>query len=177
MNFWFRSHKFDDLDPTILKRLFELTNSPDRGDRRDTGDAAGSLFRNQLDDRLCGESFPNSHVVLARHHVRLAGWSMVTRHDIDPDTGKRLVVPSGQVGFYVHPNYRRQGLGKQLLQGAQDLAREIGIGRLLANPWNKSSAAFFKSVGFEEVTEYISGWRGGVAAIDIELPTKKVSFG
>lgn len=171
----FTTSRFDDLPTSDLKTLTALTNSPDRGDRRDSGTPAGSLFRNQLDDRLMGESFPNSHVVIAKHGFRTAGWAMVTRHDIDPDTGRKLTVPSGQVGFYVHPDFRRQGVGRCLLREAQDLARIIGIGRLLANPWNKSSAAFFKSVGFEELEHYVTGWNHGVAAIDIEPVRARVT--
>lgn len=164
----FSSHSFDDLTPRTLKALYHLTNAPERGDVRDSGFAAGSLFRNQLDERLMGESFPNTTVVLAKHHFRLAGWSMLTRHDLDPDTGRKLLVPSAQVGFYVHPDFRRQGLGKQLLQEAQVTARKLGIGRLLANPWNKSSHSFFHSCGFEDVQEYVSGFNHGIAALSLD---------
>ncbi len=134
----FCAYRFDDLTIHDLYALTVLTNHEDRHDSRDDGNPAGSLFRNQLDDRMMGESFPNTHVVVANDNFRYAGWTMITRHDIDPDTGRKLIVPSGQVGFYVHPDFRRQGLGKKLLQEAQDLARKNGIGRLLANPWNKS---------------------------------------
>lgn len=170
-------HRFDDLSKITLRNLAFLTNSGDRGDVRDNGTSAGSLFRNQIDDRLMGESFPNSHVVLAKEHFKYAGWAMVTRHDIDPDTGRKLHVPSGQVGFYVHPDFRRQGLGRSLLLEAQEVARKTGIGRLLANPWNKSSAAFFKSVGFDEVECYVTGWSHGIAALDIEPAPIKVRVG
>lgn len=173
----FTTFRFDDLPICDLNALAALTNHPDRGDKRDSGDPAGSLFRNQLDDRLMGESFPNSQVIIAKEAFRYAGWCMVTRYDIDPDSGRKLNVPSGQVGFYVHPDFRRLGLGKSLLLEAQDLARKTGIGRLLANPWNKSSAAFFKSVGFDEVECYVTGWNHGVASIDVEPMPVKVRVG
>lgn len=166
--------RFDDLSPAVLRHLYGLTNSGERGDVRDSGLSPGSLFRSQLDDRLMGESFPNTHVVLARDRFRYTGWAMVTRHDLDPDTGRKLVVPAAQVGFYVHPDYRRQGVGRQLLQEAQKVARKNGIGRLLANPWNKSSHAFFLSCGFEEVEHYVTGWNHGVAKLDVELPASAV---
>lgn len=170
-DFTFRSLKFDDLSTTSIKKLHGLTNDPQRGDVRDTGSAAGSLFRNQLDDRLCGESFPNSEVIIARPkwNLRYAGWCMMTRHDIDPETGRRLLVPSAQVGFYVHPDFRRQGLGRRLIQEAQDLARKTGVGRLLANPWNASSRTFFLSCGFQELQCYVSGFSGGMAAYEVDF--------
>jgi len=163
----YNHYRFDDLSPVVLRRLYDLTNSPDRGDVRDDGLSAGSLFRSQLDDRLMGESFPNSHVVLASH-FRYAGWCMVTRHDFDLETGRRLTVPNAMVGFYVRPEFRRQGVGKRLIQEASEVARKNGVGRLLANTWNKSSRSFFLSCGFEEVEFYVPGWVRGVAALDLQ---------
>jgi GNAT superfamily N-acetyltransferase len=161
-------HRFDDLPPIALRRLCGLTNDPDRGDIRDDGSWAGSLFRSQLDERLMGESFPNSHIVLATH-FRYAGWCMVTRHDLDPNTGRKLQVPSATVGFYVHPDFRRQGVGRRLIQEACEVAQKNGIGRLLANPWNQRSLSFFQSCGFEPLDGYcIPGWAGVVAVLDLE---------
>lgn len=167
MKFKFAHDRLDDLGPTVLKRLHELTNSPLRGDVRDNGDGAGSHFRNVLDDALCGESHPHSWVVVARDRFRVAGWSMVTSHLRDPLDGKRLSVPTGAVGFYVHPDFRRQGLGLCLIQEVSEVARINGMGRLLANPWNRTSNSFFQAAGFIDISPYIPGWAKGTSVLEL----------
>ena len=168
---------FNDVAPGVLRRLCSLTNDAERGDVRDNGDPSGSLFKRQLDERICGESFPNSTVVLAQEGLSYVGWCMIQRHDLDPDTGRRLSVPSCQVGFYVATSHRRQGLGRCLIEEALEVARKNGLGRMLVNTWNRTSRSFFLSSGFTELEPYVSGFGPGVAAMDVCATETKVRVG
>lgn len=174
----FAAYRFDDLPPSVLKRLYGLTNSAERGDVRDTGSGAGgSLFRNQLDARLMGESFPNTHVILAKHHFRYAGWCMVTRHDLDPETGKKQSVPSGQVGFYVHPDFRRARPRPEPAPGGTGGRTKNRRRPAVGHPWSSSSHSHFLSCGFEEVSHYVTGYQHGIAAMDIPPASVKARVG
>lgn len=161
-------HKFEALTRSQLKRLYPLTNDASRGDVRDTGGGAGSHFRNVLDDRMCDGSYPNTWVVIVSEGNRYVAWCMVKRHDRDPINGRPFNVPTASVGFYVDPDFRRLGLGTRLIQAASEVARKNGMGRLLANPWNKSSNAFFQSCGFVDLTPYVPGWCKGTCVLELD---------
>jgi len=47
--------------------------------------------------------------------------------------------------------YRRQGIGRSLLQTAVDWARETGVRKLELHvfPWNEPAIALYESFGFE----------------------------
>lgn len=164
----YRIRRFDSLDRSMLLNLQGLTNSGDRGDVKDDGRGAGSVFRRYLDERLCGQSnLPHDcWAVLAYDWLDLCAWSMLTRRDRDPE-GRAFSTPPGVVGFYVRPTHRRRGLGLGLIQRTSDHARKNGMQRLLANPWNRSSLSFFLSAGFTVMEEYVPGVCHGVAYKDL----------
>ena len=166
----FNVHRLCDLNAAALEELRGLTNSAARGDNRDNAPGAGSAFRLAIDDHLTG-AVPftrNSWAIVASNWLWPVAWSMLRRIDVDPDTHVALQVPTGVLGLYVHPRYRRKGLGEELVRRTQDVARKNGMGRMLVNPWNKSSAAFFSRCGFTEVSPYATGWCVGVAALDLQ---------
>lgn len=165
----FRTERFNDLAPAVLMTLQGLTNDRSRGDLADDGRSSqGSAFRLALDSRLMGEEFPHDcWVILAQRGKDLVGWCLVTRHQHGPD-GAPLSVPTGSVGFYVHPACRRLGLASRLLEEASEHSRKNGIHRLLANPWNRSSLSFFQSNGFEMPDARAWVWGRDVAHKDLD---------
>ena len=56
--------------------------------------------------------------------------------------------------FVIDEAYRGQGLGKQLIQAIQELAKQRGLKRILVNSGNRaerhSAHAFYKHCGFDE---------------------------
>jgi GNAT superfamily N-acetyltransferase len=168
----FTTTPFDDLPEWSLRRLMGLTNDVARGDVRDTGRSAASVFKRKLDERLMGERFPDTWAIIAKDRFRHAGWCLLQRHPyVDPEYGQPITVPTASIGFYVHPDYRRQGLGFRLIQEASDHARNIGAARLLANTWNRSSRSFFLRAGFLELTKYVSGCSHGIAVLELTSET------
>lgn len=152
----FTTHRFNDLTYADLRCLQGLTNDASRGDARDDGGRPGSQFRNMLDARMCAESFPNVHVIIARDGLRAVGWAMMSTRG-----------NSAQVGFYVHPDRRRTGLATSLLELLRDLGIRHGIRGLVASPWNRASTAFFISRGFDVIAKPISGWLQGIAIMEL----------
>jgi len=165
----FRTLAARELDRGVLTKLRALTNDVSRGDIRDDGKIPGSVFRRRIDEHLDGtELFPDDcWVVLAYDWTKLAGWCMVTGHFKDHEC-LPLTCPTAAAGFYVGPNYRRNGLGLELVREAENVARKNGMARLLVNPWNSRSDVFFRKAGFVEATPYIPGWTYGIAYKDLE---------
>ena len=54
-------------------------------------------------------------------------------------------------GLAVHPVMHREGLGRQLVQSAMAMAREVGCGQLLVShhPQHANAQAFYERLGFE----------------------------
>jgi GNAT superfamily N-acetyltransferase len=164
----FRVRRMLDLDRDTLVRLKGLTNDKVRGDLTDDGSASGSVFRERISEHLAGfERFPEkSWAILAWDGLFLAGWSLLVCHEVGPDHVP-FSVPTGAVGLYVQPDWRRSGLGKCLIEEASEVARKNGMRRLLANPWNSRSHSFFESVGFIDVSPFVPGWARGVAVLEL----------
>ena len=80
--------------------------------------------------------------------------------------------PSGQCTIYlvVHPDYRKQGLGSQLLELTLNRAYEVGSKYILvyANEHNAGSNVFLKKRGFQKVGS--SGSLKAPASINIPAP-------
>lgn len=82
---------------------------------------------------------------VAIHGDQIVGWC-----DISPQSCPSLA-HRGDLGMGIHPDYRRRGLGRQLLQAALDAARTFGLERIelavLTN--NTPAVALYRSMGFE----------------------------
>ena len=148
---------------TVRHLCLELTNSGDRGDCRDDGVDAGSSMRSALKARLSGMRFnPATKVILARTRpglVGLAAWCLLEPEAPDFDRAEaRFRRDHGElayeVGFYVSPEFRKQGVGRELVRVARDVAVQQGMSRLAARPWNRSSMRFFRSCGFSTLQDY-----------------------
>ncbi len=158
------------LDRATLQSLLPLTNSPARGDHRDSNpNKSGSGFRRLLEDHLRGYQHPGkAWAIILREEGAPVAWCLVTELDRDPDTGDDFAVPTAGVGLYVAPAFRRQGLGSRLIREASDLARKIGRQQLMAFPWNASSKSFYGSRGFGELRPYFTGWTTGAALFPVQ---------
>ena len=84
-----------------------------------------------------------AHYIVARAGERLVGFA-----------GIWLMVDEAHVTtFGVHPDWRRQGIGRQLLLNLVELARTIGARRMTleVRASNESAQALYRAYGFEEV--------------------------
>ncbi len=75
------------------------------------------------------------------------------RLDVAPDQ-------CAEVTLLVAPERRRGGLGRQLLEGALAMARELGLRKLVAEvqEGNRAAFAFFTDAGFEDTGRRGSGF-------------------
>jgi ribosomal protein S18 acetylase RimI-like enzyme len=76
---------------------------------------------------------------------QIVGWC-----DISPQSCPSLA-HRGDLGMGVHPSFRRQGLGRRLLQSALAAARTFGLERveLAVLTHNTAAVALYQSLGFE----------------------------
>jgi ribosomal-protein-alanine N-acetyltransferase len=84
-----------------------------------------------------------AHYVVARASDRVVGFA-----------GVWLMVDEAHVTtFGVHPDWRRQGIGRQLLLSLVELSRTIGARRMTleVRASNDSAQSLYRSYGFEEV--------------------------
>ena len=84
-----------------------------------------------------------AHYVVARAGDRITGFA-----------GVWLMVDEAHVTtFAVHPDWRRQGIGRQLLLNVVELARKIGARRMTleVRASNETAQALYRAYGFEEV--------------------------
>ncbi len=71
-------------------------------------------------------------------------------------------------GIWVHPNYRNNHLGQQLIKTVLDKAVELGLVSVWSMP-RMSALAFYERLGFKKV-KYIDGYEYGPHFI-VELKT------
>lgn len=128
---------FIDLPPRDRAALMGLSNTPSNGDLDDRGVDPGSSFR-------LGLCNPPRWVRDRALLLRGADGSIVAWLRLRPIAERAF-----DVGVYVHPEYRRHGLGRRLIEGARMAARQFGCSQLWAYPWNQRSLLFYRSVGFE----------------------------
>jgi GNAT superfamily N-acetyltransferase len=105
-----------------------------------------------LDESLFG-SPPVAGALLARRGQELAGYAIYFF------TFSSFV---GRLGLwlddlYVRPAYRRQGLGRALLERVADIGAGRGCGRLewTALRWNESALEFYRNLGARQLDEWV----------------------
>ena len=84
-----------------------------------------------------------AHYVVARAGSRVVGFA-----------GVWLMVDEAHITtFAVHPDWRRHGIGRQLLRNLLGLARSISARRMTleVRPSNEAAQALYRAHGFEEV--------------------------
>lgn len=91
------------------------------------------------------ERHPDAAVLVAEDGGRIAARLSLSR---DPHPASRHVA---DLGLMVAEEYRRQGIGKMLLDAAVSWARRSGIDKLELHvfPWNEPALALYESFGFE----------------------------
>ncbi|MFC4158556.1 GNAT family N-acetyltransferase [Chitinimonas lacunae] len=77
--------------------------------------------------------------------------------------GRPAYAPTAEISLYIHPEQRRRGLGRYLLQAAIDHAPSLGVHTLLGFVFghNRPSLALFEAFGFSRW-----GWYPRVAVLD-----------
>jgi len=73
---------------------------------------------------------------------------------------KELEVGVGEIKrMYIRPEYRRRGLGKQLLKKLMEKGKEFGYStiRLQTADWMRVAHNVYRSAGFKEIDEYSGG--------------------
>ena len=127
------------------------------GDEDRLADAAPGVFDNAVDPDLAGRFLAGGHNVLvaAFEGKRSVGFASGLIY-LHPDKPLHLWV--NEVG--VAPAYRRQGIGKRLMQAMRRVAAEEGCSEcwLLAAPDDAAANALYRS---------LAGWRG---------PTRQVMY-
>ncbi len=147
----------------ILDLRLRLTNNECRGDLKDDGHGAGSLFRELIDDYNMG-------VVSAKDWWAITVWPESSRFKgpiawclLRPEP---RYTPTFRIGVYTAPEWRKRGIGRLLINESLQVAQRLGYERIIASPWNYRSLSFFRSAGLETVTLPMPGM-SGLAEIDV----------
>lgn len=110
------------------------------------------------DVRQTKEHYPNRAIEL----VAVAKNLVVGLIDVECDSPERTVCwhpgpPGGSIWHIaVHPDFRKEGIGKALLEAARQSARDLGLARFEA--WTRAEASacgWYEAIGFEKVFAYL----------------------
>ena len=90
---------------------------------------------------------PPGRLLLADHHGQVAGIACMQRIREGVGEVKRM---------YVRPEFRRKGIGKRLLEGLLDQARDVGYSKVYLDSvrFMKAAHALYRSMGFREIDPY-----------------------
>ena len=97
-----------------VSRLKQLTVCPD------------SCFNDDLKNKRKGR------YLLAWSEGQIIGWALLSRRSDD----------AYQIGVYVDPKHRRQGIGTKLVRRAKQIARRYQK-KIAGDHWNRSARQFF----------------------------------
>lgn len=93
---------------------------------------------------------PDQIIIVAEENKRVVGVARVIIYD------RMFYVPEKEAvieEFYVYPSYRRQGVGKEIVDFIEKELKERGIELLSANfpSRNLIAVSFYKKMGFREI--------------------------
>ncbi len=94
----------------------------------------------KLKSRLGRGTIPTT--VIALMEATLVGSASLVEHDM---AGREDLSP-WIASVYVRPEYRRQGIGSQLMQQLESIAKELGIGRLYL--FTPDMQPFYETIGW-----------------------------
>ena len=147
----------------VFDLRMHLTNSGDRGDLKDDGVGAGSLFRDLIDQY-------NDGLQSGQDWWAVTAWQSSDRLEpiawclLRPESS--CVVPTFRTGIYTQARWRNRGIGRILINESIRLGHRLGYSRLVASPWNQRSESFFESAGFSTIAPRC-GAMSGLAEFDI----------
>jgi len=99
------------------------------------------------------------YIYIAEENGQALGYIFfkVVERDENPFLFARQYLLIDQIS--VRPDSQRQGVGKALIQQAEDVARELGIPRIELGSWdfNTSAHGFFERMGYEK--RYFEFWK------------------
>jgi RimJ/RimL family protein N-acetyltransferase len=115
----------------------------------------GNEWRGVADERRyirAVRRHPDAAVFVAEREGEIAGRLSIGR-DVHPASSH-----VADLGLMVDARYRRQGVGRALLEAAVEWARENGVRKLELHvfPWNEPAIALYEAFGFER-----EGYRKG----------------
>lgn len=122
--------------PSLVKQLRKLTLHPYSGLNREMD----TLFK------LMEKRPVKAQVLLAYRDGSLVGWALLSQERSDmvfSHSWKRFEPEDGMlIEIYVDPDYRRHGIGTELMKVAR---RKAGVRRLCVAPWDTGSRDFYSS--------------------------------
>jgi RimJ/RimL family protein N-acetyltransferase len=109
-------------------------------------------------------------VLVAETPERIVGRLSLSR---DPHPASRHVA---DLGLMVAADFRRRGIGRALMLGAEEWAREAGVRKLELHvlPYNEAAIALYESLGYRREGVRRNHYRRGADLIDAVLMAKEV---
>ncbi|MEK8130510.1 N-acetyltransferase family protein [Paenibacillus filicis] len=92
-----------------------------------------------------GDAYP---VMVAEYNGIIAGWSSLNRY-----SDRQAYARTSELSLYIHPDYRGQGIGRQLLEVMLREGKEAGLHTVLSRieESNEASLHLHRAYGFETV--------------------------
>jgi RimJ/RimL family protein N-acetyltransferase len=133
----------------------------------------GGEWRSAAEERRYLRSIrrhPHAAVLVAEDDGAIVGRLSVAR-DLHPASEH-----VGDVGLMVARDYRRRGVGKALMEGAEEWARSVGIRKLELHvfPHNEPAIALYEGLGYEREGFRWRHYRRGNEFVDAILMAKEL---
>lgn len=133
----------------------------------------GGEWRSAAEERRYLRSIrrhPHAAVLVAEDDGAIVGRLSIAR-DLHPASEH-----VGDVGLMVARDYRRRGVGKALMEGAEEWARSVGIRKLELHvfPHNEPAIALYEGLGYEREGFRWRHYRRGSEFVDAILMAKEL---
>ena len=133
----------------------------------------GGEWRSAAEERRYLRSIrrhPHAAVLVAEDEGTIVGRLSIAR-DLHPASEH-----VGDVGLMVARDYRRRGVGKALMEGAEEWARSVGIRKLELHvfPHNEPAIALYEGLGYEREGFRRCHYRRGTEFVDAILMAKEL---
>ena len=133
----------------------------------------GGEWRSAAEERRYLRSIrrhPHAAVLVAEDDGAIVGRLSVAR-DLHPASEH-----VGDVGLMVARDYRRRGVGKALMEGAEEWARSVGIRKLELHvfPHNEPAIALYEGLGYDREGFRWRHYRRGSEFVDAILMAKEL---
>ena len=114
---------------------------------------------------------PHAAVFVAELPEGIVGRLSVAR---DPHPASEHVA---DLGLMVAKDHRREGIGRALMEAAEDWAREVGVRKLELHvfPYNEAAIALYETLGYEREGLRYEHYRRGSGYLDAILMAKRLA--